>query len=466
MTVSHSEQTPLLESEPGRQKDVYDRFPTSRKKVIVASVSFTGLIPLFVGGTFIPSIPDIAKELNSTGAVISLAVSLSVFAASVGSLFSASYSTFYGRRPIYLTFLPLLVVGSFGVASAPTVPSLMIWRFIQAAGASPGMAVGAGVIGDIYRLEERGTAMGIFFAAILLGPALAPLAGGIAAHYFSWRLMQSTLGVVGIMAFILIAFTLPETSHPGQRGVDKVDPSSLPTWRPVFVNPLGPLWLLRSPNLLAVTFAGLSALLTDYVMLTPIAYTIGERYNIHNAAIIGACFLPAGVGNMIGAPLAGRYSDYVVIKYRKARGGKWYPEDRLRGTLIGGFVLVPLSVLFSGLTTRYIPGKLGLVLNLICLFFNGLGVDFVLSPSAAYFVDLLQNRSAEAMAANNGCRAMFMAIMIAGIIPMLDRYGVVITNLCSAIFAWVGFICLWLAIQNGDKLRGMVDVGFSAGDNQ
>jgi MFS family permease len=40
----------------------------------------------------------------------------------------------------------------------------MAWRFVQALGASPGLAVGAGVIGDIYKLEERGTAMGIFFA--------------------------------------------------------------------------------------------------------------------------------------------------------------------------------------------------------------------------------------------------------------------------------------------------------------
>jgi hypothetical protein len=42
----------------------------------------------------------------------------------------------------------------------------------------------------------------------------------------------------------------------------------------------------------------------------------------------------------------------------------------------------------------------GLAANLVCLFFNGLGVDFVLSPSAAYAVDILRDRSAESMAAN------------------------------------------------------------------
>ena len=31
-------------------------------------------------------------------------------------------------------------------------------------GASPGAVLGAGVIGDIFKLEERGRAMGVFFA--------------------------------------------------------------------------------------------------------------------------------------------------------------------------------------------------------------------------------------------------------------------------------------------------------------
>jgi MFS family permease len=48
----------------------------------------------------------------------------------------------------------------------------MVWRFIQALGASPGLAVGSGVIGDIYKLEERGQALGIFFAVRLSFPCL------------------------------------------------------------------------------------------------------------------------------------------------------------------------------------------------------------------------------------------------------------------------------------------------------
>jgi MFS family permease len=68
-----------------------------------------------------------------------------------------------GRRPIYLWSFLVMVIGSFGVASAQTVSQLMIWRVIQAMGAGPALSVGAGVIGDVYKLEERGAALGKYF---------------------------------------------------------------------------------------------------------------------------------------------------------------------------------------------------------------------------------------------------------------------------------------------------------------
>jgi hypothetical protein len=50
------------------------------------------------------------------------------------------------------------------------------------------------------------------------------------------------------------------------------------------------------------------------------------------------------------------------------------PEDRLRATLWGAATLTPLSVLAAGFITQYVEGPVGLVLNLVCLFLNGLGV--------------------------------------------------------------------------------------------
>jgi len=203
------------------------------------------------------------------------------------------------------------------------------------------------------------------------------------------------------------------------------------------------------------------SLLTSYVLLVPMAYTIGKRYNITNEATIGACFLPSGLGNILGASVAGRISDRLVTKWRKIRAGEWGPEDRLRGTLFGAAFLVPLSVLSSGIITHYIEGNVGLALNLVCLFFNGFGVDFVLSPSASYAIDLVHSRSAEAMAATLGFRALLLAFATTVIMPSINYIGVLGTDMIAAGLAWIGFWMLWAVIQYGDSMRAWIDVGYS-----
>jgi MFS family permease len=73
---------------------------------------------------------------------------------------------------MYIFSLPVLVLASAGVVTSASIPALLFWRFMQSIGASPGMVLGAGIIGDIYKLEERGRAMGIFFAVcgLMLNP--------------------------------------------------------------------------------------------------------------------------------------------------------------------------------------------------------------------------------------------------------------------------------------------------------
>ena len=106
-----------------------------------------------------------------------------------------------------------------------------------------GHSFGAGFGSPFWRYSPF---LSMFFCSSYFLPV------GIATHYYSWRFMQLILGLVGLLVFFLILFFLPETYHPNQRGVDKLDPSLLSKWRPVILNPLQPLLLLRSPNLLFV----------------------------------------------------------------------------------------------------------------------------------------------------------------------------------------------------------------------
>lgn len=68
-----------------------------------------------------------------------------------------------GRRPVYILSLACQCLGSIGVANARSVRMLLFFRVCQALGSSSGLSNGMGVIGDLYKLEERGTASGTYF---------------------------------------------------------------------------------------------------------------------------------------------------------------------------------------------------------------------------------------------------------------------------------------------------------------
>jgi hypothetical protein len=77
---------------------------------------------------------------------------------------------------------------------------------------------------------------------------------GSIAFYFSWRTMQFFLAAAGIFQFCWMYSYFPETAQPGTRGIDKLPGIDSLKHHPrvIFINPLRPLALLRSPNLLFI----------------------------------------------------------------------------------------------------------------------------------------------------------------------------------------------------------------------
>ncbi|KAJ7820742.1 MFS general substrate transporter [Mycena olivaceomarginata] len=444
-----SEDIPLLVSDGELAHEaLYNRFSTSRKRVIVALVGCSGFCPVCAWIVY-PLHSAIAADLNSTGQIVSFTVSVLTCGVALGSMLFATYSGFYGRRPTYLCCLPLHCLGSIGVGTAKTIPQLMIFRFVQGFGTSGGMAVGGAVIGDIYKLTERGTAMGIFFAASLLG-----------AKYSSWRDVQLGLFLSAYL-FSWNALTLARDVASWDVGMDESEDSESTAvgdrrYKWVWLNPFSCIWLLRSPK------SPLRGMCCSTIASATVLYTDNRRTVQHtNEAIIGACYFPMGLGNIIGAPLAGMLSDRIVIKWRKRRGGDWIQEDRLRVAVFGGATLVPLSIVLCGFITHFVSGPLGLSLNLFCFFINGLGVYLVLSPSSAYLVDVVHSQSSQIWLPASDCVFLLLAIAVSSILPSISHFGVLVTNTAVGIIAWGGFILLWLTVKYGDKMRAWVDVGYS-----
>jgi len=307
------------------------------------------------------------------------------------------------------------------------------------------------VIGEMYRLDQRGTALGTIQAASLLGFVLGTPVGGFVTAYASWRVLYFLNSFIGCLLLIAAFLVLPETIHPKAKGI---------SLKSLIFGPFRPLSLLRSPNILATEFFAYPVQLSQNILLIPLAFTLGKQYNIHNPALIGACFLPNSIGNLIGAPLGGRLSDQIVAKRKERRGGVWYPEDRLRVSLWPAGLFVPLSFLLYAFVLEYVPGYVGLTICLFCLFVNGVGGNIVIGPASAYLIDIMDERGAEALAASQALQAFLQSISISVILPLIHTLGTFWTNFLGACLVWAGFLILWCTINYGGRLRAWMDVGY------
>ncbi|TXT11164.1 hypothetical protein VHUM_01915 [Vanrija humicola] len=444
--------------------DIYDRFSPRTKAWIVAIVSYAGFIGPIASSSFLPSISIMADDLHTTPAVINYTVAIFIVSVAVAPIFWSPLAGFYGRKPVYLASMPIMVVASVGVAQSKSLGAIIGTRILQGIGSSCVLSVGAGTIGDLYRPTERANAMAWFYTGTLLGPALSPILAGIFTQYtaLTWRATQYFLCAASALSLILLTVFFPETSHPPLPH-DTAKKATGKKFVVYWFNPARSLLLLRYPNITMITIASSCVMLQMYCVVVPLATIMKEEYGVENAAIAGLIYLASGAGTLLGSRISGPYADYTVRKWMEKRGYR-RPEDRLRASLVGAGIVQPLSGLAYGWILWSRRG--GLAPICIMLFINGAGMLMPLTAYNTYLVDSAQKRSAEAIAVNNFWRYIFAAGASAAVLPLSKAVGFGWTMTIAAGLGWIGVAAAIVTLVYGEKWREAAARRFGTADDE
>lgn len=73
------------------------------------------------------------------------------------------------------------------------------------------LAIGAATLADIFDPAERGTKMGVYYIAPLLGPSLGPIFGGVLTTGFDWRAPFWFLAIFAGMSFLAFLLFFKDT---------------------------------------------------------------------------------------------------------------------------------------------------------------------------------------------------------------------------------------------------------------
>ncbi|KAI0643020.1 vacuolar DHA amino acid exporter [Trametes meyenii] len=179
----------------------------ARKLVVVVTVSAASMIAGLGGNIYNPSISQIEEQLHASSGQISLSLSLFILIQGGVPLIWSALSEFWGRKRVYLLSTALCTLGCIVAALSKTISVLIGMRCIQAIGSSAVISLGAATLADIYEPSQRGTMMGIYYSAPLLGPSLGPILGGVLTQGFSWRATFWFLAIfVGTCFLLFIPF--------------------------------------------------------------------------------------------------------------------------------------------------------------------------------------------------------------------------------------------------------------------
>jgi EmrB/QacA subfamily drug resistance transporter len=126
----------------------------------------------------------------------------------------------YGRKIVLQVALVLFLIGSALCGLSQNMTELILFRALQGLGGG-GLIVGTmAAVGDIVTPRERGRYQGLFGAVFGLASVIGPLLGGLFTTSLSWRWIFYINIPIGIVAFGVLAVTLPSRREEAHHQID------------------------------------------------------------------------------------------------------------------------------------------------------------------------------------------------------------------------------------------------------
>ncbi len=182
---------------------------TSRIMLLLL-VAMTGVAPISLY-LLVPALPKLALTFGRDISIAQMTVSLYMVGIACSQIVMGPLSDRFGRRPVLLSGLALMVAASAACVFAESLPQLIAARFFQALGGATGMVVSRAIIRDLYARERISSMISLVIAVMMIAQMLSPLTGGLVETAFGWRAIFYCITAFALTTTIAIAVALPET---------------------------------------------------------------------------------------------------------------------------------------------------------------------------------------------------------------------------------------------------------------
>ncbi|WP_040411238.1 MFS transporter [Desulfosporosinus sp. OT] len=268
------------------------------KKSILLILGLAGFVVMADNWVVSPILPSISKDIGVNLASTSLIISAYMIPFGLFQLIFGYLADKFGKRQVISFSMVFFTIATGLCALGTGLTDLTIYRALTGIFAASVMPISLALIGDIFPLNERQTAIGTFLGISFLGQGLSMAIGGSIAYFFNWRgvfLIYAILSVVATILLLTIGRNIPSSKNKGSK---------------VFAPYLN---LLSNPSSLKIY---LLVLFEGFFLLGSFSFLSGYIQNIYdfNNFLIGLIMSTFGVMSIIGGRISGRISAKVGRK--------------------------------------------------------------------------------------------------------------------------------------------------------
>ncbi|KAH8092500.1 multidrug resistance protein 4 [Cristinia sonorae] len=437
---------------------------SSRKKwAMTLVVSFYTLIPPLASSMMAPALPQIAEHFNITNpTVVALTLSIFLLTFALGPLLFAPLSEIYGRRWVLHIGNILSLAFNTSCGFVPNTGSLIAMRLLAGLVGSAPVAIGGGVISDMFSEQDRSTAMAIYSLGPLLGPSVGPIVAGYVTQTVGFRWIFVIIGGLSAAITLVGLPVLKETYAPVIRAIIARRTGSQESAVTKETNQgLGDGWELIKANItrpfILFTRSSICFLLSlymglqygiCYLMLATFPTLYRDVYHFGPGAS-GLTYTGLGLGFLFSTFLGGPVANRVYTRLSVKNGGVSKPEFRLPILIVASFI-VPIGLFWYGWSAQ---AHLHFMMPIMGSAVLGFGVFGTFIPIQLYLVDTF-TYAASALATGAVFRSLFgFAFPLFGE-QMLDKlnYGGA-NSLLAGLAIAIGIpFPIWLYF-NGERMR-------------
>jgi DHA1 family bicyclomycin/chloramphenicol resistance-like MFS transporter len=189
-----------------------------------SSPGFTVLLGVLIAlpalGTdlYVPALPVLAQALGADADAGQLTLTTYFIGLAAGQLLWGPLSDRFGRKPVLLTGLAIMLGSSVLGALLDSIAALAAVRLAQGLGMSSGSLIGRTIVRDLHSHEQAAKMLASMTIVFSVVPMAAPVSGALIAGAAGWPAIFAAMAAV---ALILIVFTqaLQETAPAERRSV-------------------------------------------------------------------------------------------------------------------------------------------------------------------------------------------------------------------------------------------------------